>query len=493
MKEFYIFCFFVLLFSHQTFARFPNRVTTEGPVRYFEFLFLYDSYKTPEQKEYHLHPFYSNYSHTLKAYYFETFLYPVYYRHGTNYWKTWSFLFLFNGDEKYDRREKSEWEIALTPLFFFGYGDNPNEKFFSFFPIGGKIKDKLSWSEISYILFPLYVSWNYKSYRAYSIIWPILMWGGDNHKRKDFRFFPFYSSKVHKGKYNHKTLLWPFFQWGSDDLDKKDPRHFFMFFPLYAQKKSESGSMYSYSILYPFPLIAFGKDEKQKSFDFKFLWILFQYSKSESPYIRRWMFFPFYLYYRFGNSEIQYYQEANFYFLLLGNLKTQSALMQTSYDFFYPFWSQSRRYYVQEQVKIQSWKLWPVIQYWEEENSYGIRTLALWPLPDDFFERNWGTYYSLFEYKKLENHDKYISFLFRIFSVRWNQEYKDLNLFFAGIQYHNSPYLKEFHLFGGLLGYSYEVVSEDGVSLYDYPRLAMLLDDSQKKAKHYFHFLWFRI
>lgn len=414
--------------------------------------------------------------------------------HNTNYWNRWTFLYLFNGEEKYNPTEKTEGEFVLTPLFFWGYGNNEKERFFSFFPIFGTIKDKLSWSEINYFLFPLYVSWEYKNYKAYSILWPLIMWGGDNFKRKDFRFLPFYSSKVHEGKYNHKTFLWPFFQWGSDDLDKKNPRHFFMFFPFYAHKYSESGTMYSFSILYPFSLIAIGRDHKTQSFDFKLFWFLIQYSKSEDPYIRKQVFFPFYIHYQFGNPKLSYLQETNFYFILFGNLKTESALLNSNYKFFIPFWYHHYRNYKQEQVETKSWKLWPIMNYWEENDAYGWRIFALWPFPDDLVERNWGTFYTLLEYNQFENQDRYFSFLLRLFSVRWNSYYNDFNLFFLGFHYKDNPEIFEFTFLGGLFGFSKIVYEKNqNIPLYFYPKYSKLLSEEEKQTKYYFHLFWFKL
>lgn len=476
------------------FSRLPDRTITEGPVYYFEFLFLYDSTKTPEQKEYWLHPLFSYYKNLEKSYTIRTILYPLSFSHNTNYWNRWTFLYLFNGEEKYNPNEKTEGEFMLTPLLYWGYGNNEKERFFSFFPIFGTIKDKLSWSEINYLLFPLFVSWQYKNYKAYSILWPLIMWGGDDFNRKDFRFLPFYSSKVHKGKYNHKTFLWPFFQWGSDDLDKKDPRHFFMFFPFYSHKYSESKTMYAFSILYPLSLISIGKDEKSKSFDFKLLWFLFQYSKSEDPYIKKIVLFPFYVHYQFGNKKLSYLQETNFYFILFGNLKTESALLDSNYKFFIPFWYYHYRNYKQEQIETKSWKLWPIINYWEDESAYGWRIFALWPFPDELVERNWGTFYTLLEYNQFENQDRYFSFLLRIFSIRWNPYYDDFNLFFLGFHYKDNPEIFEFTFLGGLFGFS-KVIYEKGknIPLYFYPKYSQLLSEEEKQTKYYFHLFWLKL
>ncbi|MCS7205742.1 MAG: hypothetical protein NZ853_08595 [Leptospiraceae bacterium] len=487
--------FFVFLFSENQdlLGRHPTSVKTEGPIDYYEFLFLYDSSQSIEQKEIVIHPFYSSYQNHERAYRFYSFLYPLYYSHGTNYWNTWTFLYLLNKDEKYDQIEKTEGELVLTPLFYWGYGNNPKERFFSFFPFFGILKDKVSWEEIRYVLFPLYVSWEYRNYRGYSILWPLTMWGGDGFKRKDFRFLPFYSSKVHEGKYNRKTLLWPFFQWGWDGLDKKEPRSFFMFFPFYAQKRSQHGNMYAYSILYPISLISWGEDKVVNAFDFKFLWILFQYSRSDRPYLRRWVFFPFYVHHRSGVKDISYYKETNFYFIFWGNLKTESALIQSNYRFFLPFWYHHYRYYQQEQVETISWKLWPFMSYWREETSFGWRVLALWPLPDDYFEKIWGNFYSLIEYQRFENNDRYLSFLMRIMSFRWNRDYDEWNLFFLGFHYKSNPYQWKFTFLGGLLGISKTKYSKrERVPLYLYPKYGALLTDEEKETDWDLHFLWLR-
>ena len=72
-------------------ARMPVQTEGESPRDYYQFLFLYDHTLTPGQSEYNFHPFYTTYESSEKAYDFNTFLYPIFYEHGTNYWRKWTF------------------------------------------------------------------------------------------------------------------------------------------------------------------------------------------------------------------------------------------------------------------------------------------------------------------------------------------------------------------------------------------------------------------
>ena len=448
---------------------------TEGEAQreYYQFLFLYDSTYTAGQYEWTIHPFYSTYHSLERGYEFNTFLYPVFFEHGTNYWKKWTFLYLFTGDDRYRENEKDDSDIFLAPLFYWGYGNTEREHYFSVFPIYGRIRNKLGWSEIGFFAFPLYVNWSHRRYQAHSILWPLIMWGGDGHVRSDFRFWPFYSRKLHRGSYDYKTVAWPIVQWGTTDMNKRDPRHHFMLFPLYGQKWSDSGDMSSYTILYPFSLVAWGHDRKREASEFRALWFLYQDMEGKDPYMKKFVIFPFYASYEFGNPEDNYQKDMHFYLLLAGNLHTKADLVNSDYDFFVPFYYNHHRFYRREEVMAHSLKVWPLFHYYDDPTSAtGWQTLSLWPFPDDTVDRIWGPLFSLAEWRTESNGDQYFGMLFRIYSQRWNEQ--ENHIFFAGFDYHNAPERTEFLFLGGLLGYSY-------------------LPDEQGNMHNYLNFLWFKI
>ena len=454
-------------------ARMPVQTEGESPRDYYQFLFLYDHTLTPGQSEYNFHPFYTTYESSEKAYDFNTFLYPIFYEHGTNYWRKWTFLYLFTGEDRYREKEKKDSDIFLAPLFYWGYGNTEREQYFSIFPFYGRIRNKLGWSEIGFVAFPLYVNWSHRRYQAHSILWPIIMWGGDGAVRSDFRFLPFYSRKLHRGSYDYKSVLWPIFQWGSTDLNKRDPRHHFMFFPFYARKWSDSGDLSSHSILYPFSLVAWGYDRKREASEFRALWFLYQDIEGKNPYISKYVVFPFYASYRYGNPELPYQKSMDFYMLLAGQLTTNSNSIQSEYDFFIPFYYNHDRYYTRENQQAHSLKIWPLFHYYDDPSrGTGWQTISLWPFPDDTMDRVWGPLYSIAEWRTESNGDRYFGMLFRLYSQRWNEQ--ENHVFFAGFDYHNAPKRTEFLLLGGLLGYSH-------------------LPDDEGIMRHYINLLWFKL
>lgn len=440
------------------FARMPREVVEEQPRDYFQFLFLYertsveDSNGNQIQSELFIHPFYGTYSHTDRAYSIRAVLYPVFYSHGTNYWKRWSVLYFWTGEDLYHQDTKNDQDFFLAPFLFWGSGETEEDNYFSVFPIAGTIKDKFGWDELNFFLFPVYSSWERNRYKAYSIVWPLIMWGGDGMRRSDFRVLPLYSSKVHRGKYNMKTVLWPIFQWGSQGLDAKDPRHHFLFLPFYAHKYSESGQMEAYSILYPFSLVAWGRDDAVNAKEFRMFWFLYQNMQSDSPYIRKHVIFPFYAHYQFGSPELEYYKTMDFYLILIGNLRTRSAIIDSSYDFFIPFYYSHSQYYKKEDEYASALKLWPLFHSFSDTNgSNGWQTLTLWPFPDDYIDRTWGPLYSLAEYREHTNGDQHFGLFLRIYSQYWNEE--DKRVFLAGFDYRNSTDHFHFRFLGGLLGF----------------------------------------
>ncbi len=438
-------------------ARMPTSIEGEMPRKYWQFIFLYERTSTVGQTETILHPFFSHYTNEEKAYSYSTVLYPIFYSHGTNYWKKWTALYLFTGDDFYHEETKEDTDIFLAPFFYWGSGDTEKERYFSIFPFYGRIRSKIGYSEIQYVLLNLYVTWAYRDYRAYSILWPVLMWGG-SPTRSDFRFLFVYSSKIHTGKYEHRSVLWPLIQWGYDDLDKQEPRGYFLAWPFYGRKWSQDGNLSAHAILPVIPLMApviaaWGSDKKTNTFDLKLFLGLYQYGYSDNPIRRMNIIFPFYGYYRFAEFE------GTFIALLYSNLKTHSLTDESEYTTIVPFYWDSVRHHRQERETENYFKIWPIFQYIKDSRgNAGFRTLVLWPWRSDEFEKIWGPLYSLLEYQVYENGDRYFATMFRIYSQYWNE--REFHMFLLGFEYHRTPTYWSVEFLGGFLGFSRETLPE---------------------------------
>ncbi len=444
-------------------ARPSHTIEGTGPVTdYREFLFLYEYTRSYYEKEYVVRPIlpvYSNYKNYDRDYYFRSTIFPLFYWNGTHNWTRWSFLDLITGDSRYQEDDGKDTDLIIPPLFW-GRGESEKEKYFAVFPLGGNIKHKFSWDEISFVLWPLYTSWSYKDYKAHSILWPIFM-TGSSKDRHDFRMLFVYSSKVHDGKYNRKSVLWPFFQWGSEGLNKKDPRHYVFFFPFYGRKWSDSGSLSAHTVLWPF--FSWGSDSARGATNVRLFWFLYQYDKNNNPYIRRHIVFPFWGHYRFGTEEQDYWKEMNFYTPLYLTLRTHSRILESEQDYYGIFlYQKMHTYYNREEATENYYKLWPFFHY--KNDTRGDRNfsmLSLWPFRSEDIERLWAPVISgsLFEYKYFRNRDHYFSILLRLFSRRWN-EY-DEHIFLAGFEYHRTRDRWSLELLGGLLGVGEKKIEED--------------------------------
>ncbi len=465
-------------------AKMPDTVTDETPRSYWQLLFLYERTTAPGQEEFIFRlplPFYGRYKNEERAYTFHHALYPIFYSHGTNHWKKWTAGFIFTGDDFYHEDTEKDTDLFLSPLLYWGWGDSEKERYISFFPFYGRIKNKLGWNEINFVLFPLYAGWTYKEYRAHSILWPFVMWGG-SETRDDLRIFPFYSRKTHRGKYRKYSIMWPFVQWGHEALDKKEPRGYFLAWPFYMRKWSRDGNLSAHGflnlILLP-PLLAWGSDKKTNSFGLNVLF-LYQYETNDSPYTRKHVLFPFYGYYQTANRSTEFF--GPFY----TRLKSHSVIFESRTHIagpVLPMYWKTDRYYLKDWKRQSFLKMWPFFQYAKDtKGNMEFRSLVLWPARADKFEKYWGPLVGLVEYREFENGDKYFSTMLRLYSQYWNK--REFHLFVAGFEYHSTPEYWSVEFLGGFLGYRRD---------YAIPAGGDLTGGRSLEARNTLRLLWFDI
>ena len=445
----------------------PSKVEGEAERDYFEFLFLYERTSSPGQMERIFRPvipFYGYYKNQERAYKSSFFIYPVYFSHGTNYWKKWSVFHIFTGDKFFHEDSGKDDDLLLSPFIYWGKGETDKERYTGFFPFYGRYKNKLSWDEIRIVMFPLYASWSYRDYKARSVLWPFVMWGKSS-TRKDIRIWPFYSSKVHKGKYRRKSIAWPFVQWGTVDMNKREPRKYFLFWPFYGRKWSENGNLNVHAVipLLGIPMFSWGRDKKTESFNLKLFWFLYQYGYSKDPYVKKHIIFPFWIHYRYGSKDSKYYRDSKIV-LLFSKLETHSKILDSKYYTFFPFFWYAKRHFKQEDVKEKYIKIWPLFHYQRDSRgSVHFRTLDLWPFRSERVDRYWGPVWTLYEYSRMDNGDRYHSALLRLFSTYRSE--KRRRVFFLGFDTMKSKNEFSVQFLGGLFGYYRKKIDPDEIAL----------------------------
>ncbi|WP_167881145.1 hypothetical protein [Leptospira gomenensis] len=417
-KKFRILCTVILLLSSENlFSEYPSKPIGEFKSEYDQFWFLYQKELRPGESEIILRPFYSSYREEKSAYQFRTVLYPIYYSEETKYWKVWTFLFFISGTSAL-HEDTGEDSDVLTPLLFWGSGDTNRENYFGFFPLAGKLRNKIAYSELSFYLFPLYTNWKHKDYEAHAVLWPFFLYGS-SETREEFRIFPLFSRKVHRGKYERYSLLWPFFQWGTTFQDKREPVHYKLFFPFYGAKDGESGNMKSraYFVL---PLlgsfIGYGYDNRTGEKDFNALFFLIQYGTNQDEDYKKLILFPFYGHYRFASKQTTFVTPLYF------RLQSDTYHIQSEDTFFIPFYFNSKRHYVQWDRDESYLKLWPLFKYQKDrEGNVVWNLLSLFPIKSEVVDRIWDPLWSIVEYQKLSNGEKRVSILMRAYTQRWTE------------------------------------------------------------------------
>ncbi|PJZ68408.1 hypothetical protein CH373_16045 [Leptospira perolatii] len=409
---------FWLTCTESLFSEFPLRPISPFPSEYSQFWFLYESEKRQGEEEKIFRPFFSFYRESKSNYTFRTLLFPLYYSEETNYWRVQSVLFFATGTDTY--HEDQGWENdTLSPLLIWGSGDSARENYFGFFPFYGRLRNKLSYSELNFTLFPIYAGWKYKTYSAHSVLWPIFLYGSSN-LRSEFRLFPFFSKKVHKGKYERYSVLWPFFQWGETLQDKREPVSYWMFWPFYLSKDSAFGNMKARAFLW-FPILgslfSYGYDRRTQERDLNFLYFIFQYGRNDDEDYRKLIFFPFYGYYRYAFKETRFFTP--FYF----RLSSDTYHIKSSETYLIPFWWKLNRNYVQWGREETYYKLWPLFRWHEDRNgNLSWNFLSLFPIKSEAIERIWDPIWSIVEYQRLTNGERRLSLLMRLYTQRWTKD-----------------------------------------------------------------------
>lgn len=414
------FCFLILIcfLPASLFAKLPVSFTEDTKSDYNQFWFLYEREKRGRQKSLTVRPFYMSFSDETYAFQFRSYLSPIYYKEETNHWYTWSSLFFFSGSGfKHEEGDEDE-DFLLTPLFVWGKGESQRENYFSIFPFYGRIRNKLSYQEINFFMFPIYSEWKYKTYEAKAFLWPLVM-RGKSEVRDDLRIFPLYSKIEHKGKYKRMSFLWPFFQWGEERLDKKEPTDYSIFFPFFNRKDSKDGNMKARAFLW-FPIInslfSYGYDKKTGHTNYTALFFIFQYTESTKKDIEKFIVFPIYGYSYFANKESEFFTP--FYFKLTQN----TSHLKARAHFLVPFFSHMTQEFLQTGREDYYWKLWPLVRYYKDaEGNFVWNTLAIIPVRFEVMEEVWEPIFSIVEYRRLNNGEKRLHFLARTYTHRWSE------------------------------------------------------------------------
>jgi hypothetical protein len=443
MKHVYLTLFFLVALSVYSYgAEVNNKYKSIN-----WFWFFYEEAESAAGKTVVYRPFYLEASNEENL--FQASLMPIFfwrYKHNEKSDTTKGFFgFYESTDYKHSNGER-DYDNGLIPLFLYGKGDRERDNYLFVYPLGGNIRGKLGYERISPYVFPgialfflyppsgfftwktlfwtlaslipVYTKFEFKEYNGYAILWPFIAWGkGD--KREDFRFLPFYAHNSKEGKYdNYSYLLLINYR---ELYLSKDERYTFFFFPFFGKRWSKNERMKSYTILWPFFSWGYDLDKNETSYNLP--WPLVQVADSDSPKMKKRIFFPFY-----GTYETSTYDSmfvGPFYF----RIKRDASYYKSEYHVsFIIAWLFKREYPNGHEYYGRSWryvKLWPLFQVeWNDIGLYAINVLSLLPFRDsDGYEKLYQPFWTLFEYRTKPDGEKHLGLILRTYYQVWNKDF----------------------------------------------------------------------
>jgi len=339
-----------------------------------------------------------------------------------------------NGTEDYD--------MGLMPFILYGNSPDKKDRYFFLWPIGGTFKGKLVMDYVSpwvfpgvalfflyppqsllylplYIIasvIPAYVSYGRGDYSAHGIFWPLIQWGS-SPDRSDFRVLPFYSHNTKKDYYDNRSwfLLFNYdrtFMPGNREIDT------FMVTPFFARRWDNQHIAGASTLFWPF--FSWGYNKKLGDFEINFPWPFIVYQRSEKPFVRKKIFFPFY------GHIVHERDETEFITPLYFRMKRDNDSFSSDYtitaliiwNFYREYKNEPSEYYGN---KWHFFKIWPLFRY--ESNDKGdvhFNLLSILPLRDPAgYEKIYDPLFSLIEYHR-EKDVRRFGLLLRTYYQCWD-------------------------------------------------------------------------
>lgn len=389
---------------------------------------------------------------------------------------TKAFFGLYESTDYMHPEKKEDYDNGFLPLFFYGAGDNPGDKYIFIYPLGGDIRGKFGYERISPYIFPgvalfflyppsaiftwqtlfyamaaiipVYTEFENKDYSGTALFWPLIAWGKGG-KREDFRFLPFYAHNSKTGWYdNYSYLLLINYR---ELYLSEDIKYTFFFFPFYGKKWRKSERMKAYTVLWPF--FSWGYDLDKNETMYNLPWPLVQIGDSDNPQMKKRIFFPFW-----GKYKTPMY-ESMFVTPLYFRIKNDKDYFKSEYHITCVIaWYLKRDYSYEHEYYGRSWryfKLWPLVQVeWNDSGLYGINILSLLPFRDDKgYEKLYQPFWTLFEYRVKPDGEKHLGFLLRTYYQVWNDNFFKMKIPIVINYERHGENVKELTIMLGSFGY----------------------------------------
>ncbi len=271
--------------------------------------------------------------------------------------------------------------------FYFQGRDAQTNRYAALFPLGGQIRNFLTFDKINFALFPLWAQATKMQNTNFNLLWPVYLnsKGGGTER---WRIWPLYGHSSYRGGYEHGFVAWPIYNWVRES--KPGMAGFgYIVFPLWGHVDSEL--IKTWYVLPPFIRFSKGKDGERVHCP----WPFFQWSEGETDQLT---FFPLWGVRTFGNIHNSFvlwplvrYQRTE------RATATKERLVVLPFSMSEKFTSTATNSTAPTGVVARYHMIWPLASYRREGASKRFRCLELWPLKNTGpIERSYSPLWTLY-------------------------------------------------------------------------------------------------
>lgn len=182
---------------------------------------------------------------------------PLYADHSRKESFSWRFLQTFGADvDTLD--PESPFHVWSFPFWFHGR-DRLGQDYAALFPVGGVLRDFLSFDEIRFAAFPLWMETRRHGVDGQNFLWPIFAWAKGNGQHR-WRVFPLVGHSRKDGDWDRHFVLWPL--WNSARYDSGPLAGYeWALVPVFG--RAERGLESSWYVLPPFLQFTYGRGRNE--------------------------------------------------------------------------------------------------------------------------------------------------------------------------------------------------------------------------------------
>ncbi|HBA83686.1 MAG TPA: hypothetical protein DCZ95_06280 [Verrucomicrobia bacterium] len=275
----------------------------------------------------------------------------------------------------------AKYHLWSVPFYFQGR-DAKTNGYFAVFPIGGQIQDFMTFDQIDFALFPLWVKSQKMKSTTRTVLWPIFSKtsGGGIEKR---RVFPVWGHSKYRGENERGYILWPFYTWATE-YRKGMAGHGYMVFPLWGRVNTELAQ--SWYVVPPFFRYSKGKEGTLLHAPWPFI-------RWSTGQVNQLMLFPIWGYRSFGTIYNSFYL-----WPIARYQRTERPSVTKHRLVVLPFYMGEK--YTPVKTNAPSGRytmIWPLASYRREGDVRRFRFLELWPLKNTGpIERSWSPLWTFF-------------------------------------------------------------------------------------------------